>query len=172
MKAIRDGMEDYELLALATKLGMGDQAIALARSVFPVTYLATATPEIIDAARGELAALILHALGKDLPPPPGSQDGGPGSAADAGPAPSDAGPVADAGPAPSDAGSPPDANPPDAGSDSDAGPVAPGDLAVPAKPSVATAGLGGGCSSSGPQSAWLSLPMLALAALRRRRKLP
>jgi MYXO-CTERM domain-containing protein len=34
---------------------------------------------------------------------------------------------------------------------------------------VAVAGFGGGCSSSSAQSAWLALPLLALAAVRRRR---
>jgi hypothetical protein len=123
MKAIRDGMEDYELLAMATTLGMGAQATALARSVFPVTYQATATPEIIDTARGQLAALILHALGNSA----------------------DAGTAADAG-----SGSP--------------------DAGVGAHPSVAVSSIGAGCSS-GPQSAWLWLPLLALAARRLRRVL-
>jgi MYXO-CTERM domain-containing protein len=142
MKAIRDGMEDYELLAMATTLGMGAQATALSRSVFPVTYQATATPEIIDTARGELAALILHALGKELPAP----DGGTGNSADAGTA--------------ADAGS----GSPDAGNDADAGSAA--------HSSVAVSSIGSGCSS-GPQSAWMWLPLLALAIGRlRRRVLP
>jgi len=68
LKGIRDGMEDYELLALAKKLGAGDQAKAIAAGVFPKTYQSTATPAALDSARAELAALILHALGKDTPP--------------------------------------------------------------------------------------------------------
>ncbi len=65
MKGIRDGMEDYELLALATKLGAGAQAMQIAQGLFPHTYLSTASAAAIDAARAELAGLILHALGKD-----------------------------------------------------------------------------------------------------------
>jgi hypothetical protein len=198
LKAIRDGMEDYELLALAARLGLGAQALALSRSVFPTTYQATATAEMIEIARAELAGLILHALGKDLPPPPPppAPDAGTPPAPDAGtpPAP-DAGapPAPDAGtpPAP-DAGAPPA---PDAGTPPapDAGaPPAPDAGNQPPSPDggtdpapdagsgqvdagtqngvrVAAAGLGGGCSSSGAQSAWLSLPLLALAAARRRR---
>jgi MYXO-CTERM domain-containing protein len=72
LKEIRDGMEDYELLALAKKLGAGDQAKAIAAGVFPKTYQATATPAALDSARAELAALILHALGKDTPTDTGS----------------------------------------------------------------------------------------------------
>src|SRR5438105_856864 len=44
MKGIRDGMEDYELLALATKLGLGAQAKQIASGVFPKTYMATTSP--------------------------------------------------------------------------------------------------------------------------------
>ena len=58
-------MEDYELLALAAKLGAGAQAKAIAQGVFPKTYQATTSPAALDSARAELAALILHALGKD-----------------------------------------------------------------------------------------------------------
>ena len=70
LKQIRDGMEDYELLAMAAKLGLGAQAKAIAQGVYPKTYQATSTPAAIDAARAELAGLILHALGKDAQPPP------------------------------------------------------------------------------------------------------
>ncbi len=70
LKEIRDGMEDYELLALAKSLGLGDQAKAIAQKVYAKTYLATTTPAAIDDARSTLAALILHALGKDVAPPP------------------------------------------------------------------------------------------------------
>jgi hypothetical protein len=72
MKGIRDGMEDYELLAMAQGLGLGNQATQIAAGVFPKTYQATTSPQAIDAARAELAQLILHAMGKDqaAPPPP------------------------------------------------------------------------------------------------------
>jgi MYXO-CTERM domain-containing protein len=39
----------------------------------------------------------------------------------------------------------------------------------PIVPVVAKFPAGGGCSSSGPQSAWLLLPLFGLALLRRRR---
>ncbi|MGZ6124555.1 MAG: DUF4091 domain-containing protein [Myxococcales bacterium] len=73
LKAIRDGMEDYELLNLAKKLGVGDQAKAIALGLFPKTYQSSTSPAGLDNARGELAGLILHALGKD------AQSGGSGS---------------------------------------------------------------------------------------------
>jgi hypothetical protein len=76
MKGIRDGMEDYELLALATRLGLGTQATQMAQGVYPKTYLATTSPAAIDTARAQLAVLILHALGKDTPPPPPPGGGG------------------------------------------------------------------------------------------------
>jgi hypothetical protein len=68
LKAIRDGMEDYELLNLAKSLGSGTQALAIAQGVYPKTYQATSSPAALDSGRAELASLILHALGKDVPP--------------------------------------------------------------------------------------------------------
>jgi len=65
LKGIRDGMEDYELLNLAKKLGAGDQAKAIATGVYPKTYQSTSNPAALDSARAQLAALILHALGKN-----------------------------------------------------------------------------------------------------------
>ncbi|HEY4885988.1 MAG TPA: DUF4091 domain-containing protein, partial [Myxococcales bacterium] len=65
LKGIRDGMEDYELLNLAKALGVGDRAKAIAQGVYTKTYQATTTPAALDSARAELAALILHALGKE-----------------------------------------------------------------------------------------------------------
>src|SRR5205814_7896009 len=59
LKQIRDGMEDYELLAMAAKLGLGDQAKQIAQGVYPKTYQATTTTAAIDSARAELAGLIL-----------------------------------------------------------------------------------------------------------------
>jgi Domain of unknown function (DUF4091) len=75
MKMIRDGMEDYELLARAKQLGFGDQAKQLARNLFPVTYQSTSTAAAIDAGRGQLAQMILQALGNGTSPDGGS-DGG------------------------------------------------------------------------------------------------
>jgi hypothetical protein len=83
MKAVRDGMEDYELLHLASTLGLHDKALAIAQGVFPKTYLATSTPAALESARGQLAALILQAMapppaadGGSGGPPPGGSDGG------------------------------------------------------------------------------------------------
>ncbi len=66
LKGIRDGMEDYELLNLAKALGVGERAKAIAQGVHPKTYQATTTPAALDSARAELAALILHVLGRDV----------------------------------------------------------------------------------------------------------
>jgi hypothetical protein len=68
LKGIRDGMEDYELLHLATTLGLGAQAKQIALAVYPHAYQGVTTPAALDTARAQLAALILHALGKDTTP--------------------------------------------------------------------------------------------------------
>jgi MYXO-CTERM domain-containing protein len=134
LKGIRDGMEDYELLNLAKNLGLGDKAKAIAQGVYPKTYLATTSPAALDSARAELAALILHALGKDVPPAGGGTSGGGGS-----------------------------------------GSVGCGTTACTTDPAAtppAQAALklpGGGCSSTGVQSLWMALPVLALFVVRRRR---
>jgi len=135
LKGIRDGMEDYELLNLAKQLGLGDQAKAIAQGVYPKTYQATTSPAAIDSARAELAALILHALGKDTQP---SNGGGGGSG--------DSGACVTTACSTDPTGAP------------DTPPVKTGSLGLPS----------GGCSSSGVQSAWLAIPVLALFALRRR----
>jgi hypothetical protein len=132
LKGIRDGMEDYELLNLAKKLGVGDQAKAIASGVFPKTYQATASAAALDSARAEVAALILHALGKDVPTNPGSPDCST-TACTTDPVPT----------TPTNSGST-------------------GGLAAIGYP-------GGGCSSTGIQSLWLAVPVLAVFVLRRRR---
>ena len=124
MKMIRDGMEDYELLNLAKKLGLGDQAKQIAKGVYPVTYQATTSTAALDSGRAQLAQLILHAMGKDAPAPQ-----------------------------------------PTTGETGASGTVPPVGSQTSGFPS------GGGCSSSGPQSAWLALPFIGLLALRRRRLL-
>ena len=150
LKGIRDGMEDYELLHLAATLGLTAQAKAIAAGVFPKTYQAVATPAAIDSARAELAALILHALGKDHPA-----------------APSSAAPGAD----PSAA-----ADPATSCDTTACAAETPGATSAPSAKKSGLAGIGypsGGCSSGGAQSAWLAIPFLALfvAARRRRRAL-
>jgi len=117
LKGIRDGMEDYELLNLAKTLGVGAQAKAIAAGVFPKTYQATASAAALDSARAELAALILHALGK------GAENACGTTACSTDPV----------------------VTTPDANSN------------------------GGGCSTTGMQSLWLAVPVLALFVFRRRR---
>jgi MYXO-CTERM domain-containing protein len=126
MKMIRDGMEDYELLAMAKKLGLGDQAKAIAKGVYSVTYQSTTSPAAIDSARAQLAQMILHALGKDAP-----------------------------------------ATQPTTGESG--GPIVTSSGVVPPIVQAAATFPGGGCASSGPQSAWMLLPLAGLALLRRRR---
>jgi uncharacterized protein (TIGR03382 family) len=122
MKMIRDGMEDYELLAMAKQLGLGDQAKQIAKGVYPTTYQSTTSPAALDSARAQLAQMILHAMGKDSPPPQETT-----------------------------------------------GETSPGTGAVPPIVSETAVFPGGGCSSSGPQSAWLLVPLFGLVLLRRRR---
>jgi MYXO-CTERM domain-containing protein len=140
MKGIRDGMEDYELLAYAKKLGLEAQAKQIAAGVFPKTYLATAPVQALDEARAQLAQLILHALGKDQVVPEPT-------------------------PTPVPAPVPPTGNP---------GTTTGGNQSPVTQPGIvpdAHSSLlgGGGCSTSGPQAAWLGLPLVALLFLRRRR---
>ncbi|HEX9602173.1 MAG TPA: glycoside hydrolase domain-containing protein [Myxococcales bacterium] len=125
MKMIRDGMEDYELLAMARQLGLGDQAKQIAKGVYPTTYQSTTSPAALDSARSQLAQMILHAMGKDSSP--AQETTGETSSGSGG-----------------------------------TGAVPPIGFEVGAFP-------GGGCSSSGPQSAWLVLPLFGLLFLRRRR---
>jgi Domain of unknown function (DUF4091) len=150
MKAIRDGMEDYELLHLASTLGMHDKALAIAQSVFPKTYLATSTPAALQSARGQLAALILQALAPAASPDAGVDGGLP--ATDGG--------VADAG---SDAGS---GGSPTTGADAGKVPIATSSFA-----GSALAGMpAGGCAGAGTELAWLALPLIGGLALRRRKQ--
>ena len=139
LKGLRDGMEDYELLHLASTLGLGAQALAIAQGVYPKTYQATTSPAALDNARVELAALILHALGKDAPATPPANTGGNTSG----------------------------------GGSTDCTTTActtPDGTSTTPATKVAGIGSGGGCSSSGVQSAWLAIPALALFAFSRRRK--
>ncbi|HEX4385823.1 MAG TPA: glycoside hydrolase domain-containing protein [Myxococcales bacterium] len=141
LKMVRDGMEDYELLNLAKTLGAGDQALAIASGLFPKTYQATATPAAIDNARAELAALILHAMGKDVVAAPApSADGG------------------------TDTGSGSTTCSTTACADPSAGTSTPTDAVA-----AASTGGGGGCSSTGGQQLWLAVPALAFFVLRRKR---
>ena len=196
LKGIRDGMEDYELLALAKKLGVGDQALAIAQGVFPKTYLATSTPAAIDSARAELAALILHALGKDVGgggsgTGSGSGTGGTGTAGTGGTGTAGTGGTGTTGTGGTGTGT----GTTGTGTGTGTGTTGTGtsggtttcvttacnatdsgttntDAAAVAKSGLGALGFPtGGCSSSGVQSAWLAIPLLGLMAFRRRRSL-
>jgi len=166
LKGIRDGMEDYELLNLAKTLGLGAQALAIAKGVFPSTYQATAPAAAIESAREQLAGLILHALGKDGTGPTGGTDGGvgtgPGPGPDGGTGGVDGGTGGGTGTGGADAGT-------GGGVDAGAGniPVATTGIG----PGVTSAFPAGGCSSTGAQSAWLGLLAVGFLAFRRRRGL-
>ena len=155
LKGIRDGMEDYELLAMATKLGLGAQALSIAQGVYPKTYQATTSPAAIDSARAELAALILHALGKDVQPAPATPPA----------------PVDNSGTTTTDPATQCDTTACTTGTT----PQSPAPATAPPTP-VAKSGLGaagypaGGCSSGGTQSVWLAIPFLFLFALTARRR--
>jgi uncharacterized protein (TIGR03382 family) len=124
LKGIRDGMEDYELLAMAAQLGLGAQAKQIALAVYPNAYQGVTTPEALAWARARLAGIILAALGKNQPPP---------------------------------------------GAGNEIAPPPPGD--VTRQPAAAGIGFpSGGCSSGGPQSVWLALPLLGVLGLQRRRR--
>jgi hypothetical protein len=171
MKLIRDGMEDYELLALAKQLGMGDAAKQISLGLFPVTYQATTPPAALESARAQLAQMILHALGKDGAD--GGTDGGAAGSPDAGSG--DGGVVVEI-----DAGSP------DAGgvagndAGSDGGAIAGNDAGSPDSGiEVATQtsdtpvirssfGPSTGCAGAGATVAWAG-PLLLGLLLRRRR---
>jgi hypothetical protein len=164
MKLIRDGMEDYELLAMAKQLGLGDAAKQISRSLYPVTYQATTTPQKLESARAQLAQMILHALGKDGGPDGGSPDAGPASdggvvvVVDAG---QDAGTVA-GGDAGSDAGA--------IASNDDAGtPDAAVVVTTPDPVSSASFGPTTGCAGAGAPALWAAPIVLAWLVRRRAR---
>jgi MYXO-CTERM domain-containing protein len=154
LKGIRDGMEDYELLHLADSLGYGAQAKQIALGVYPHAYQGYTTPAALDTARAQLAAIILHALGKDTT---GSGTGAGGTGSSGGSA--DAG-VASGG--------------------TDAGTSDPGICQTTAcnstptatpTPTVNQASVGGGGCSSGDNRAtlWFLAFAIFLIPLRRRR---
>lgn len=58
LKLVRDGYEDYELLRLATQRGLGAQADAIARDLFPSTYDTTRTDADVQTARTRLINLL------------------------------------------------------------------------------------------------------------------
>ncbi len=172
MKGIRDGIEDHELLQMAASLGHEEEALAIARALFPRTFQAETTPAALDHARAQLAALILSA---GTSSPDAGVDGGPADAGGLPPSGGDDAGAADAGGAPApdggagaDAGAP---GVPDGGAtDADAGGVgAPGlDGGLPGAVPLPTGG-GGRCSSAPAGALWPLAAIFAALALRRRR---
>ncbi len=67
MKMIRDGMEDYEYLAMVAKTNAA-LAKSVAAALFPKAYECAKTPAALEAARDQLFAAL------DVPPP--AEDGG------------------------------------------------------------------------------------------------
>jgi hypothetical protein len=59
LKALRDGIEDYEYLALLERLGKADQAQQIVRAVVPSFFSWDKDPAAYQAARRKLAELIL-----------------------------------------------------------------------------------------------------------------
>ncbi|HEY6004516.1 MAG TPA: glycoside hydrolase domain-containing protein [Anaeromyxobacter sp.] len=81
LKLIRDGMEDYEYLALLARSGGEAEARAIARALFPHPYETSASPEALLAAREQVARRIIALVA------PGSGSGGGSGSGDTGPAP-------------------------------------------------------------------------------------
>jgi hypothetical protein len=69
LKLIREGMEDYEYLALLSRLGGEADARRIADALFPTAYQTDASPDALMAARAELASRIV-ALAPPAPDPP------------------------------------------------------------------------------------------------------
>jgi hypothetical protein len=63
LKQIRDGLEDYEYLQLASRLGEAALAERLAAEVAPRTYAWSHDPARLTAARRALARAISRRLG-------------------------------------------------------------------------------------------------------------
>jgi MYXO-CTERM domain-containing protein len=78
LKLIRDGMEDYEYLALLARSGGEAEARAIAAALFPHPYETAASPEALLAAREALARKIIARVA------PGSGSGGGAGSGDTG----------------------------------------------------------------------------------------
>ena len=61
LKALRDGIEDYEYLAMLEKLGMAEEAQKIVQSLAPSWFQWDPHPSDYEAARKQLAELILKA---------------------------------------------------------------------------------------------------------------
>jgi hypothetical protein len=67
MKLLRDGYEDYEYLETLRRLGHGDEALEIARSLFPAPYDTSRTDAQVQAARTQLARRLASLLGGPTP---------------------------------------------------------------------------------------------------------
>ena len=63
LKRIRDGQEDFEYAALASRSGREAEAVGIARSLFPSMYSADVTPAAFEQARSGLAGLVAPGSG-------------------------------------------------------------------------------------------------------------
>jgi hypothetical protein len=63
LKALRDAIEDYEYLAIAERLGRGDEARRIVRSLAPSFFEWDGDPSAYEKARASLAKLIAGAVG-------------------------------------------------------------------------------------------------------------
>jgi hypothetical protein len=71
MKLIRESMEDYEYLVLVARKDK-EQALQIARDLFPHVYESAQPPEKLESARAQLFALLVDGA----PPPPPPNNGG------------------------------------------------------------------------------------------------
>lgn len=62
LKALRDGEEDYELLGLAQRAGVGPQASAIARRVATSWDAWSRNPEVLERARIQIGDLVARAI--------------------------------------------------------------------------------------------------------------
>ena len=67
MKLIRNGHQDYEYLRLAGLNNKGEEALSIARKLYPSTFDTIATDAEVDAARRELAGLAEGVKGRVTP---------------------------------------------------------------------------------------------------------
>jgi hypothetical protein len=63
LKRIRDGREDFEYAALATRSGHQAEAVRITRSLFPSMYSTDVTPAAFEEARSGLAGLVAPGAG-------------------------------------------------------------------------------------------------------------
>jgi uncharacterized protein (TIGR03382 family) len=79
LELIREGMEDYEYLALLSRLGGEADARRIADALFPTAYQTDASPDALMAARAELASRIVALVGTSPDPTPTPTPSDPGT---------------------------------------------------------------------------------------------